>query len=137
MPITSREPRVDIMLLRWTPEPGTSRTLLLLNIILLLSSSYWTLPDTYARSQTNHFHQRHKTCEIPAVLLQNQGGPDVLKWSPPVCPGRMLFLRNFLLQDYQPLSTEEPDTRIYRVDPDGESQLLPTIDYAPTQQEVV
>ncbi|XP_052046410.1 uncharacterized protein LOC127690893 isoform X1 [Apodemus sylvaticus] len=31
-------------LLRWTPEFGTSRTPLLLNIILPLSSSYWTLP---------------------------------------------------------------------------------------------
>ena len=44
---------------------------------------------------------------------------------------------NQLLQDYQPLpteellSTEEPDVNVCLVDPDGESQLHPKIDYTP------
>ena len=46
-----------------------------------------------------------------------------------------------MLEDYQPLpteellSTEEPDVNVYQVDPDGESQLHPKIDDAPRQQE--
>jgi hypothetical protein len=44
-------------------------------------------------------------------------------------------INQFLLQDYQPLSTEEPNTNIYQVDSDGESQLHPKIDDTPRQQE--
>lgn len=45
-------------------------------------------------------------------------------------------INQFLLQDYQPLSTEELDANIYQKEPDGESQLYPNIDDAPSQQEV-
>ena len=50
-------------------------------------------------------------------------------------------INQLLLQDYQPLPTEEllsiekPDVNIYRVDPNGESQLHPKIEDAPRQQE--
>jgi hypothetical protein len=40
-----------------------------------------------------------------------------------------------MLQDYQQLSTEEPDVSIYQVDADGESQLHPKLDDAPRPQE--
>ena len=52
-------------------------------------------------------------------------------------------INQLLLQNYQPLPTEEPlstevpDANMYQVDPDGESQLHPEIDNAPRQQEVV
>lgn len=45
-------------------------------------------------------------------------------------------INQFLLQDYQLLSTEELDANIYQEEPDGESQLYPNIDNAPSQQEV-
>lgn len=45
-------------------------------------------------------------------------------------------INQFLLQDYQPLSTEELDANIYQEEPDGESQLYPNTDDAPSQQEV-
>ena len=44
-------------------------------------------------------------------------------------------INQFLLQDYQLLSTEEPDANVYQVQPDGESQLHPKIDDAPRQHE--
>ena len=37
-------------------------------------------------------------------------------------------INQFLLQDYQPLSTEKPDANKYLVSPDGESHLHPKID---------
>ena len=46
-------------------------------------------------------------------------------------------INQYLLQDYQPLpteeplSTEEPEATIYQVDPDGDSQLYPKIDGCP------
>jgi hypothetical protein len=51
------------------------------------------------------------------------------------------LLNQLLIQDYQPLpteellSTEEPNENIYPVDPNGESQLQPKIDDTPRQQE--
>ena len=42
-----------------------------------------------------------------------------------------------LLQDCQPLSTEEPDANVYQGDPDGESQLYSKIDDGYRQQEAV
>ena len=52
-------------------------------------------------------------------------------------------INQLLLQDYQPLPTEEPlsteelDENVYQVDPDGVSQLHPKIVDAPRQQEAV
>ena len=50
-------------------------------------------------------------------------------------------INQLLLQDYQlltteePLSTEEPDVKVYQVDSDAESQLHPKVNDAPRQQE--
>ena len=52
-------------------------------------------------------------------------------------------INQLLLQDYQPLPTEEPlsieepDSDNYQTDSDGESQIYPEIDDTPRQQEVV
>jgi hypothetical protein len=40
------------------------------------------------------------------------------------------MVNQFLLQDYQPLTTEEPDTNNYGMCRDSEEQLYPKIDDA-------
>lgn len=59
-------------------------------------------------SWTNHFYQQHKT-----LFFYIQ---EPLLYTRPI-------ESQFLLQDYQLLSTEEPDANEYQVDPYGENQL--------------